>query len=283
VTYDISNTVRYMENASQQAPLMSKDTGGSMGRAVPAANRALDILELFLDAPVLSAPEVVTRLGLPRTTVHELLGTLVDRSYLVVMPGQPLRYRLGVRLFQLGSVFAENLDLAREAQRVAAEVAASCDETVHVAVLEGRDAFYIARIDSTHPVRMVSAVGRRLPAHCTGVGKMLLSSLAPEVIDALYPPSTRLETMTSKSISSRSKLNAELGHIRRAGLSYDEGESTEDVHCVAAGVHDHAGRMVAAMSISVPSMRWDDAAREKLSTLVREGAERLSASLGFRP
>src|SRR3954468_10645634 len=210
VTYDISNTVRYMENASQQAPLMSKDTGGSMGRAVPAANRALDILELFLDAPVLSAPEVVTRLGLPRTTVHELLGTLVDRSYLVVMPGQPLRYRLGVRLFQLGSVFAENLDLAREAQRVAAEVAASCDETVHVAVLEGRDAFYIARIDSTHPVRMVSAVGRRLPAHCTGVGKMLLSSLAPEVVDALYPPSTRLETMTSKSISSRSKLNAEL-------------------------------------------------------------------------
>jgi IclR family KDG regulon transcriptional repressor len=253
-----------------------------MGRAVPAANRALDILELFLDAPVLSAPEVVTRLGLPRTTVHELLGTLVDRSYLVVMSGQPLRYRLGVRLFQLGSVFAENLDLAREAQRVAAEVAASCDETVHVAVLEGRDAFYIARIDSTHPVRMVSAVGRRLPAHCTGVGKMLLSSLAPEAIDALYPPGTRLETMTSKSISSRSRLNAALAHIRRAGLSYDEGESTEDVHCVASGVHDHTGRMVAAMSISVPSMRWDDAAREKLSTLVREGAERLSASLGFR-
>jgi len=254
-----------------------------MGRAVPAANRALDILELFLGTPVLSAPEVVTRLGLPRTTVHELLGTLVDRSYLVLMPGQPLRYRLGVRLFQLGSVFAENLDLTREAQRVATEVAAACDETVHVAVLEGRDAFYIARIDSTHPVRMVSAVGRRLPAHCTGVGKMLLSSLAPEAIDALYPSGTRLETMTSRSISSRSRLDAALARIRRVGLSYDEGESTDEVQCVAAGVYDHTGRMVAAMSISVPSMRWDDAAREALPTLVREGAEQLSASLGFRP
>ena len=77
-----------------------------MGRAVPAASRALDILELFLDAPVLSAAEIVSRLGLPRTTVHELLGTLVDRSYLIIIPGQPLRYQLGVRLFQLGSVFA---------------------------------------------------------------------------------------------------------------------------------------------------------------------------------
>jgi DNA-binding IclR family transcriptional regulator len=254
-----------------------------MGRAVPAANRALDILELFLETPVLSAPEVVARLGLPRTTVHELLGTLVDRGYLVLMPGQPLRYRLGARLFQLGSVFAESVDLPREAQRAAAEVAGACDETVHVAVLDGRDVFYIARVDSTHPVRMVSAVGRRLPAHCTGVGKMLLSSLPPDAIDALYPSGTPLETMTSRSISSRSKLNSALSRIRRAGLSFDQGESTKDVNCVAAGVHDHTGHMVAAMSISVPSTRWDAAARATLPTLVRQGAERLSENLGYVP
>src|SRR3954447_3732725 len=148
-----------------------------MSRAVPAASRALNILELFLDAPVLSAAEIVNQLGLPRTTVHELLGTLTDRRFLVVVPGQPLRYRLGVRLFQLGSVFAQQLDLAREAQRVAAEVAAECDETVHVAVLEGTNVIYIARVESTRQVRMVSAVGRRLPASCTGVGKLLLSAL----------------------------------------------------------------------------------------------------------
>jgi DNA-binding IclR family transcriptional regulator len=152
---------------------------------------------------------------------------------------------------------------------------------VHVAVLEGRDVFYIARVDSTHPVRMVSAVGRRLPAHCTGVGKMLLSSLTPDAIDVLYPPGTPLETMTPKSISSRSRLASALSRIRRAGLSFDEGESTTDVNCVAAGVRDHTGRMVAAMSISVPSTRWDAAARATLPTLVQEGAERLSQSLGF--
>lgn len=253
-----------------------------MGRAVPAASRALDILELFLQSPVLSAADVVNQLGLPRTTVHELLGTLVDRSYLVLVPGQPLRYRLGVRLFQLGSVFAEQLDMAREAQRVATAVAAACDETVHVAVLEGKDVIYIARVDSTHPVRMVSGVGRRLPAHCTGVGKMLLSDLTTEVFDALYPKQASLATMTSNSISSLSRLQAVLKEIRERGLSFDDAESSEDVHCVAAGVRDHTGAVVAAMSISVPTMRWNESSRESLSTLVRQGASTLSESLGYR-
>lgn len=253
-----------------------------MGRAVPAASRALDILELFLDAPVLTASDVVSRLGLPRTTVHELLGTLVDRSYLLVVPGQPLRYQLGVRLFQLGSVFAQQLDLAREAQRVAAEVAAECDETVHVAILDGTDVIYIARVESTHPVRMISAVGRRLPAHSTGVGKMLLSSLPDDEIDALYRDREALPSVTPHTITSLSRLRAELAEIAARGLAYDDAESSEDVHCVATGVRDHSGAMVAALSVSVPIMRWSSERRDVLADLVRAGAARLSESLGHR-
>jgi IclR family transcriptional regulator, KDG regulon repressor len=253
-----------------------------MGRPVPAASRALDIIELFLASPLLSAAEIVARLQLPRTTVHELLGTLVDRSYLVVVPGQPLRYQLGVRLFQLGNVFAEQLDLAREAQRAAVEVASACDETVHVAMLEGRDVIYIARVESTHPVRMVSAVGRRLPAHCTGVGKMLLSDLTPEAFDALYPRQAALPAMTPNSISSVSRLRTALKEIHQRGLSYDDAESSADVHCVAAGVRDSTGQMVAAMSISVPTMRWTDTTRDELAQLVTRGANGLAESLGYR-
>ena len=184
----------------------------------------------------------------------------------MVVPGQPLRYQLGVRLFQLGSVFAQQLDLAREAQRVATEVAAECGETVHVAVLEGTDVIYIARVESTHPVRMVSAVGRRLPAHCTGVGKMLLSDLSAQTLNALYPKQTTLPSMTPNSIPSLSRLKTELAEIRTRGLAYDEAESSEDVHCVAAGVRDHTGEMVAGLSISVPITRWDDARRLALAS-----------------
>lgn len=251
-----------------------------MGRAVPAVARALDILELFLDTPEASAPEITERLGLPRTTVHELVTTLAARSYLVPVPGQPTRYRLGLRVFLLGSSYAEQLDLARDAQEVAGAIAAACDETVHVAVLEGTEVVYIAKVDSTHPVRMVSAVGRRLPAHCTGVGKMLLSGLNAEALDARYPRDRELPAMTPRSITSPAKLRTHLAEVRKAGIAYDNCESNDAVQCVAAPVYDRAGTMVAAMSISVPSIRWDRQRRTEWTKLVRDGAATLSRRLG---
>lgn len=159
-----------------------------MGRLVPAVTRALDILELFLDGDgTLSAPDIVRRLQLPRTTVHELVTTLAARKYIVPVAGQSGRYRLGVRPYQLGARYAEYLDLAAEGQQVARTVAETCDETVHVAILEDTDVIYIAKVDSTHAVRMVSAAGRRLPAHCTSVGKMLLASLPEPEVAARFP------------------------------------------------------------------------------------------------
>lgn len=251
-----------------------------MGRAVPAVTRALDILELFLIEPELSAPDITDRLGLPRTTVHELITTLVERSYLVAVPGQPTRYRVGIRPFQLGGVFAAQLDLVHEAREVAGRVAADCDETVHVAVLDGNDVVYIAKADSTHPVRMVSALGLRLPAHCTAVGKMLLSSLGPEAFEARYAHGRDLVAMTPHSITSRSRLRSHLAQVRERGLAYDECESNDAVLCVAAPIYDHTGEMVAAMSISVPTIRWDAERRREWSELVRGGAALLSGRLG---
>jgi DNA-binding IclR family transcriptional regulator len=253
-----------------------------MGRAVPAVSRALDILELFLDKPALSAPQITEHLGLPRTTVHELVTTLTDRGYLEAVHGAPTRYRLGMRLFQLGSQFADRLDLVREAQDSAAAVAAACDETVHVAVLDGTNVVYIAKVDSTHPVRMVSAVGRRLPAHCTGVGKMLLSGLGDEAIDARYPRGVALTAMTPHSIVSPAKLRTALANAREEGVAYDDCESNEAVRCVAAPVRDHSGRMIAAMSISVPTIRWTDERRAEWTELIRGGAAELSERLGHR-
>jgi IclR family KDG regulon transcriptional repressor len=253
-----------------------------MGRVVPAVSRALDVLELFLDRPTLSAPDITERLGLPRTTVHELVTTLVERSYLVPVAGQPTRYRLGLRLFQLGSVFADRLDLADEGREAASRVAAECDETVQLAVLDGTDVVYIAKVDSTHPVRMVSAVGWRLPAHCTGLGKMLLSGLSAEALDVRYPRDRKLPGMTPNSITSPARLRTHLDGIRARGLAYDDCESNEAVHCVAAPVYDHTGAMVAAMSISVPTLRWNDDRRQEWGELVREGAAGLSARLGHR-
>ncbi|MGJ7906931.1 IclR family transcriptional regulator [Actinopolyspora sp. H202] len=252
-----------------------------MARAVPALQRAFDILELFLDEPELSAPEITGKLGLPRTTVHELLSTLVERGYLVPSGRGGARYRLGVRGFQLGSAYAERLDLAREGQLVAEEVAAECNETVHLGIREGTEVLYIAKVDSGHPVRMVSAVGRRLPAHCTAVGKALLASLSKRELDELYG-SEKLRAMTDNSLTDLTSLRAELDDVAEHGRSREYCESNDAVACVAAPVHDHYGVVVAAMSIAVPILRWSETAASELTGTVMRGAENLSERLGYR-
>lgn len=253
-----------------------------MARLTPAVTRALDILELFLDAEdPLAAPEIVRRLGLPRTTVHELLATLVARGYLV-HEASGSGYRLGVRVHQLGTSYAERLDLAAEGRQVARGVAELCDETVHLAVLEGTDVVYIAKVDSTRAVRMVSATGRRLPAHCTAVGKMLLASLPDDVLRARVPEGVPLPAMTALSITETSVLYAELAAARERGTAWEDRESNADVSCVAAPVRDHAAEVVAALSISVPTLRWNDERREELRRLAASGAEELSTRLGYR-
>ncbi|MEV6755094.1 IclR family transcriptional regulator [Streptomyces sp. NPDC051214] len=253
-----------------------------MGRLVPAVTRALDILELFLEGDgTLSAPEVTRRLRLPRTTVHELLTTLAARSYLVQIPDQSGRYRLGVRAYQLGSRYAEQLDLAAEGQQVAREVAETCDETVHVAVLEDADVIYIAKVDSTHAVRMVSAAGRKLPAHCTSVGKMLLASLPQTELESRLA-GRELVAMTQNSITEPDALLAALADIRERGVAAEHRESNPDVSCVAAPVRDSAGHVVAALSISVPMIRWSEQREEELAELAAKGAGDLSERLGHR-
>ncbi|MYV47389.1 IclR family transcriptional regulator [Streptomyces sp. SID2888] len=254
-----------------------------MGRLVPAVTRTLDILELFLDGEgTLSAPDIVRKLQLPRTTVHELVSTLVARSYLAPVPDQPGRYRLSVRLYQLGSRYAEQLDLAAEGQQVARSVAETCDETVHVAILEGTTVIYVAKVDSTHAVRMVSAAGRRLPAHCTAVGKMLLASLPESELAARIPDGTELVPMTPHSIPDPAALRSVLAEIRTCGIAVEERESNPDVSCVAAPVRDRSGQVVAALSISVPMIRWSEERRAELEQLAVKGAAELSERLGHR-
>ncbi|MEO3887121.1 IclR family transcriptional regulator [Nonomuraea sp. B5E05] len=253
--------------------------GGRM--TAPALRRGLDILELFLDASSgLRVPEITARLGLPRASVHELVGALVDRGYLTASGDQPGSYSLGVKVLQLGGAYERALDMAALGRKIAKSVAAESGETVQVAVRDGRLAVYVVRIDSRHAVRLVSSVGSRLAAHCTAGGKMLLSALDDDELDALYPDDESVEPMTRRSIDSKARLVAELGEIRRRGWSEEFCESNDDAACVAAPVFDAHGTCVAAMSITVPTIRWNEGARERDLDLVREGARALSRELG---
>jgi DNA-binding IclR family transcriptional regulator len=241
----------------------------------------LGVLELFLgDRAELSSRDITDALDLPRTTAHELTSTLVQLGYLSPGLHDPRSFRLGVKVLQLGSTYGERLDLAVEGRPVAQRIALECSETVHVAIRDGTDVVYIVKIDSTRSVRMVSAQGRRLPAHCTAIGKMLLSSMTEDQIDVLYRGVESLPALTPTTITSVDGLKAALAQIRKDHYALDARESTPEVDCVAAPVYDQTGDMVAAMSISVPLIRWSTRTPQEWAQLITSGADDLSYRLG---
>jgi IclR family transcriptional regulator, KDG regulon repressor len=247
-------------------------------RLVTALARGLDILTLLKGGPR-SAPDIAAALSIPRATAHELLKTLEAQGFIEPCGGG---FALSMRLLELGSAVERSLDIAQLGRRYAESVAAECGETVQVALLDGVDVVYVAKVDSAHAVKLVSAVGARLPAHLTAVGKATLAYLPTEELDRHYPPGQALSTLTDNSISSTDRLRKELEGVHGEGVAWDNCESNPDVCCVAAPVRNTRGAAIGGMSVSVPTYRWNRELAGRLRLLVTSGATALSEALGYR-
>lgn len=254
-----------------------------MTRLTPAAMRTFDILELFVDGGLeLSVAEILQRTELPRTSVHELLATLVAREYLQRDERTGL-YRLGVRVLHLGNAYSSRFDLLTAANSVARDLVDRNGETVSVAIREGSQVFYLAKVDGRDSLRLPSSIGQRLPAHLTGLGKALLAALPIETLRGLYPDPEELPVLTAHSIRTLSELEADLVQVRaRGGIAFESEESTPNLRCAAAPVHDASGAVAAAISVSVPLARWAQHTDDHWVKLVESGAEVLSEQLGHR-
>jgi IclR family transcriptional regulator, KDG regulon repressor len=260
---------------------MHMNTNLKTPSGVKSAVRVLDIFELLVQHPSgLSLSEICTVLDLPKSSGHALLMTLVNRGYL--REGRRERtYRLGPALFEIGSAYMSSTDLIADGQAVVSEVARLCDETVHLAVLDGADVLYVVKEEGTRTIRMVSAVGKRFPAHGTGIGKLLLSFLNDDDLAERFPDGVALAALTPQTITDPRALRAELALIRVRGYAFDYEESTPGLCCVAAPVYGATGDVVAGMSIAVPSVRFSPARRDELQALLLAQTKRLSIILGF--
>jgi DNA-binding IclR family transcriptional regulator len=220
---------------------------------VDAAAKALLLLDAFtLHEPSLSLSALMERTGLPRATAFRLLATLEQCGY-VVKDG--VDYSLGFKLFVLGNVVAEGLDLRRVAHPHLEALRDTTGETVQLAILDDWQIVHLDRAVSNRSVAyMVSQVGTILPAYCTALGKALLAYQGEDMVDA-WASTQELRRHTATTITTADRLLEELRQIRRRGYSIDNEEREVGVRCVGAPVFDREGAAVAAISLGAPTER----------------------------
>jgi len=248
-------------------------------REVPGLARGVRILDLLATRRTgVGRREVAEALGLPRSATYELVNTL--RNHRVVEVTDSGEVILGSKLFMYGSAYSATVDLARLATAAAEAASAQLGETVQVGILGGAHVLCIAKAESQTRIRLVSAVGQKLPAQCTGMGKALLASLDPDDFARTFAQ-IEWTSLTPTSVLEPDVLIAELEQVRQQGWALDNCESTEDVCCVAAVVHDSSGAVIAAMSVSSLAARLTDSRREHFVDAIVSAADNLSASLGY--
>jgi DNA-binding IclR family transcriptional regulator len=242
--------------------------------------KASRVLDLFTrETPEWGVTDTALELQVPRSSAHDLLDTLAQTGLLRRVEGN--RYRLGLKLLTLSDATLDSLAVRGQARGVMECLARKLKATVHLATLDGTDVVYLDKVTAEGGPRIaLSGVGRRLPLHCTAVGKVLLAHQSPGTIchtlDRLA-----MEPVTDQTISSVDTLRFELASSHRSGIAHDREGSVLGVCCHAAPITE-AGRVTAAISLSVPTA-IERQLGERYDEIVRAAAVKISRRLAAAP
>jgi IclR family KDG regulon transcriptional repressor len=223
---------------------------------------------------------LATKLGLAKSTVHRLASTLVEYDILE-QNRENGKYRLGLALFELGTLVRRKMDVMSEAQQQIHALADLTGETVQLAILDHLSVLYIRIRESRQAVRMSSGLGSRAPAHCTSVGKALLAYQPAEIVKQVLD--LGLKRYTPNTIIEPAALVDELAQVKSRGYAIDDEEIEPGLRCVAAPIRDHSGEVVAAISVAAPIQRMTKKAVQATVPSVQASAEAISRRLGYLP
>jgi DNA-binding IclR family transcriptional regulator len=225
----------------------------------------------------ISLKEISEKSGLHLSTTHRLLNDLATGRF--VDHPQPGSYRLGMRLLELGNLVKSRLNVRDAALLPMRELHKLIQQPVNLSVRQGDEIVYVERAYSERSgMQVVRAIGGRAPLHLTSVGKLFLAADDPQRVRA-YATRTGLSGHTKNSLTQLVALERELSKVRQYGNAHDNEELELGVRCMAAGIYDDQGTLVAGLSISAPSERLEDAWLPKLQATARE----ISTTLGYRP
>ncbi len=257
------------------------ESNGRRGAGLSSVRNAARLLCAFTPADRdIGVSELAARLGIAKSTVHRLLSTLMLEGLIDQDPSTG-RYRLGLKLYELGTIVADHLDLHEVVSGPIDELRNRTGENVHVAILDGGEVVYVARRESPHTLRLFERVGHRNHAHCTSTGKVLLAFL-PEPERAAILDRQPLVPHTPYTITDRNRLEQELEAIRRRGWADNINESELGVTSVAAPIRDAGGRVVAAISVAGPGPRFTADTIRRIAAETVRTAEGISVRLGYR-
>tara|TARA_B110000259_G_scaffold182761_1_gene226892 strand:+ start:430 stop:1128 length:699 start_codon:yes stop_codon:yes gene_type:complete len=190
-------------------------------------------------------------LGIPKSSLHAILNTMARRGWLQT-DSDGLRFQLGVRALLVGSSYVDSDDVVSRTSATLDGLADEIGETIHLGRLDGADIVYLAKRESRHQLRLFSAVGRRLPAHATALGKCVLAWQD----DPLATLPAVLPQLTKHTIIDREELLRDLEAIKARGYAIDDEENTPGIRCIAVPIR-RGGVVSDAISCSVPLVRLD--------------------------
>jgi DNA-binding IclR family transcriptional regulator len=222
--------------------------------------------------------DMADELGLPKSSMHHLLAALERRGWIERVPATR-EFVLGIRAWEVGRKYGTAQTFGQRAQSEMDRVRDQLEETVRLAVRSGRENVCIAKSQGKQPLVFDQPVGARLPAYATGLGKALLTGLSSDELDELYA-GVEFEPFTEFTNTSLEALRADLTRSRARGWTEDAGEYILGVRCVAVPVLASDGSVVAALSVSAPTVRLTDARLLLAKDALVEAATAIGARLG---
>lgn len=247
---------------------------------IQSVDRALRILDLFDENEnEIKITDISNRMGLHKSTVHSLLKTLHMRGYIDQNPENG-KYKLGMKLFERGNMVIHGLDIRKIAKTHLVDLSTKTGQTTHLGILNGKEGVYIDKVEGPKAVILYSRIGRRIPIHCSAIGKCLVAFKDKEELRKLLQGYV-YDVQTSKTITNEEDFLIELELIGKRGYAMDNQENEPGVCCIAVPIHDHTGQVIAAVSMSTLVTQVDDAELERFTEMLKKEANGMSHKMGY--